>query len=99
MWTWLTGILSNKALLWSIAKYAAVLFVGYVIGGWLGGFGDYKRGYRAGYQDGKAGEREKLFPNLFSGPDPPHVRPIETCPNQNGKRGCLSPLDVIASNS
>lgn len=66
MWTWLTGILANKALLWSVAKYAAILFVGYVVGTWFGGFGDYKRGYRAGYQDGKAGEREKRFPNLFS---------------------------------
>jgi hypothetical protein len=69
MWTWfttwLTGIFADKALLWSIAKYAAVLFVGYVLGTWIGGFGDYRRGYNSGYADGKSGARKKIFPNLF----------------------------------
>lgn len=74
MWSWLVSWASSPSTWATVGKYAAAVVVGAILGNWFGGFGDYKRGYRAGYQDGKAGEREKLFPNLFSGSS--HVRPI-----------------------
>jgi len=69
----LVGWFSSPSTWAVIGKYAAAFALGAIVGNWFGGFGDYKRGYRAGYQDGKAGEREKLFPNLFSAADPAHL--------------------------